>query len=92
MHEPTTVRYGVNELQYGIAAIRAFRAVQKPFERTLDGLLITTFGTDFAIASTLFRRPDLPGQIGRQQQSWVKVDGAWRVAGAHVSMMPEPAT
>tara|TARA_R110002020_G_scaffold10961_18_gene41652 strand:- start:5142 stop:5522 length:381 start_codon:yes stop_codon:yes gene_type:complete len=88
---PETVRYGVAEIQYGIEAIRAFRAVQRPFVRRLEGLVITSYGDATATAATLFHRPDFPGQIGRQMQTWIKQDGSWRVAAAHVSMMPVPA-
>lgn len=86
-----TVRYGVSEIQYGIDQIRAFRALQKPFTRTLERLVITTYGDAVATASTLFHRPDFPGQVGRQMQTWIKQDGSWRVAAAHVSMMAVPA-
>ena len=86
---PTTVRYGVAEIQYGIDEIRAFRAGQQPFTRTLDRLVITTYGIDFGTASTLFHRPDFPGQVGRQMQTWIRQGHVWRVAAAHVSMMPE---
>jgi hypothetical protein len=84
-----TVRYGVSEIQYGIDQIRAYRAAQRPFDRTLDRLVITTYGSAVATAATLFRRPDAPGQLGRQMQTWIKQDGNWRVAAAHVSMMPD---
>ena len=87
---PQTVRYGVNDIQYGIAEIRAFRAVQQPFSRRLERLVITTYGDSTATASTLFHRPDFPGQVGRQMQTWIKQDGSWRVAAAHVSMMAVP--
>ncbi len=88
LHAPETVRYGVLEVQYGIDEVRAFRSVQKPFERTLSRTLITTYGRDTAIASTLFHRPDFPGQLGRQMQTWVRTAQGWKVAAAHVSMMP----
>nr|WP_295888109.1 oxalurate catabolism protein HpxZ [uncultured Devosia sp.] len=85
-----TVRYGVAEVQYGIDEIRAFRAMQRPFTRTLDGLTIVTYGNDVATASTLFYREDFPGQVGRQQQTWLRLPAGWCVAAAHVSMMPKP--
>ena len=88
---PETVRYGVGEIQHGIDEIRAFRALQQPFTRTLERLVITTYGDGTATASTLFHRPDFPGQVGRQMQTWIKQDGSWRVAAAHVSMMLLPA-
>jgi hypothetical protein len=90
LHRADTVRYGVSEVQYGIEEIRQFRSVQKPFKRGLDRVEIVSYGKDVATASTLFYRPDFPGQVGRQQQTWVRADGGWRVAAAHVSMMPAP--
>ncbi len=83
-----TVRYGVAEIQYGIEEVRQFRALQKPFDRSLSRTLITTYGNDLAIASTLFHRPDSPGQTGRQMQTWIRTRDGWKVAAAHVSMMP----
>jgi hypothetical protein len=87
LHSSKVVRYGVSEAQYGIDEVRRFRAAQKPFERTLSRTVITTYGRDIAIASTLFHRPDFPDQVGRQMQTWVRTPQGWRVAAAHVSMM-----
>ena len=84
---PHTVRYGVAEVQYGIEEVRQFRATQSPFERSLSHTVITTFGHDVAIASTLFHRPDFPGQTGRQTQTWIRSDAGWQIVAAHVSMM-----
>ena len=82
-----TIRYGTGENLYGIEAIRAFRTARSPvgLERTIEQTVITTFGRDFATASTLFRRA--PGQLGRQQQSWVRTAAGWRVVAAHVSVI-----
>lgn len=88
---PVTVRYGVAEVQYGFAEVAAFRKVQVPFARTLSQLVITAYGDDCATASTLFHRSDLPGQVGRQMQTWIRTANGWRVAAAHVSMMAGPA-
>jgi Protein of unknown function (DUF3225) len=87
LHAPHTVRYGVAEVQYGIEEVRRFRATQSPFERSLSRTVITTFGQHMAIASTLFQRPDIPGQTGRQMQTWIRTDAGWQIAAAHVSMM-----
>lgn len=89
VHRADTVRYGVGEVQYGIDEIRVFRAMQRPFTRTLDRLSIVTYGSDVATASTLFYREDFPGQVGRQQQTWLRTEAGWCVAAAHVSMMPK---
>jgi hypothetical protein len=53
--------------------------------------VITTFGQHLAIASTLFQRPDFPGQVGRQMQTWIRTDAGWQIAAAHVSMMNDDA-
>ena len=52
------LRYGIAENLYGFAAIRAFRAARSPagLARTLEKTRITTYGKDFAVAATLFRR------------------------------------
>ena len=91
LHSDATVRYGVAEIQYGIEEIRRFRSVQSPFTRTLSRTLITTYGHDMAIASTLFRRDDFPGQVGRQMQTWIRTADGWKVAAAHVSMIEDAA-
>jgi ketosteroid isomerase-like protein len=84
-----TIRYGANENLYGIAAIRAFRAARSVADlaRDLAGTVITTFGTDFATAATLFRRRG-SGLTGRQMQTWVRTPQGWRVVAAHVSFVP----
>jgi hypothetical protein len=89
--DPRTVRYGVNENLYGFAEIAAFRAARSPVAlgRTLSRTVITTYGRDFAVASTLYERPSAPGRIGRQMQTWVKFADGWKIVAAHVSLMEE---
>lgn len=86
-----TIRYGGTENLYGYPAIAAFRAGRSPADlaRTLEETVITTFGRDFATASTLFRRASAPGRIGRQMQTWVRLAEGWRVVAAHVSIIAE---
>jgi hypothetical protein len=91
LNDAATVRYGVADVQHGFYEIAAFRRSQVPFERTLSQTVITAYGNDCATASTLFHRPDLPGQVGRQMQVWVRTENGWRVAAAHVSMIEGPA-
>ncbi len=87
-----TIRYGAGENLYGIEAIRAFRAARSPagLARELARTQITTYGRDFAIAATLFRRDNAPGKIGRQMQSWVRFAWGWRIVAAHVSVIDDP--
>jgi hypothetical protein len=84
-----TIRYGAGENLYGMEAIRAFRRGRSPvgLMRRLDRTVITTFGRDFATASTLFTREGSPGKIGRQQQSWARLPEGWRVVAAQVSVV-----
>jgi len=89
-----TVRYGATEILYGYDEIRSFRAARSPVAlgRKLSRTIITTFGRDFAVASTLYERPSAPGKIGRQTQTWVKFPEGWRVVVGHVSLMDKPST
>jgi hypothetical protein len=91
--DPRTIRYGVNEILYGYAEIRSFRGARSPVAlgRTLSRTVISTYGRDFAVASTLYERPSAPGKLGRQMQTWVKFAQGWRVVAAHVSLMDNPA-
>ena len=86
-----TVRYGVNENLYGFAEIAAFRAARLPVAlgRKLSRTVVTAYGRDFAVASTLYERPSAPGRIGRQMQTWVRFAEGWRIVAAHVSLMEE---
>lgn len=89
---PHTIRYGVGENLYGHAEIGAFRAARSPvgLARTTSRTVITTFGRDFATASTLFHRATIPGKVGRQMQTWARMPEGWRVVAASVSMIDEP--
>jgi ketosteroid isomerase-like protein len=91
--DPRTIRYGGTENLYGYAEIAAFRAARSPagLARTLSKTVITTFGRDFAVASTLFERAAASGKIGRQMQTWVRFAHGWRVVAAHVSLIDQPA-
>lgn len=92
LKSPSTIRYGIGENLYGYAEIAAFRAGRSPagLARTLERTIITTYGRDFAVAATLFRRANAPGKVGRQMQTWVRTPEGWRVVAAHVSMIDEP--
>ncbi|HEY5378986.1 MAG TPA: oxalurate catabolism protein HpxZ [Pseudolabrys sp.] len=87
--DPRTIRYGGGEILYGSAEIKAFRAARSPVAlgRTLSRTVITTYGREFATASTLYERPSAPGKMGRQMQTWVKFPEGWRVVAAHVSLI-----
>ena len=89
---PQTIRYGIGENLYGYGAIAGFRAARSPvgLMRTISRTVITTYGRDFAVASTLFHRTTTPGKVGRQMQTWARFPEGWRVVAAHVSLIDEP--
>ena len=89
---PHTIRYGIAENLYGYQQIGAFRAARSPvgLARRTSRTVITTFGRDFATASTLFHRPTVPAKVGRQMQSWARTPAGWRVVAAHVSVIDTP--
>ena len=83
---PTTVRYGVGEVLYGIEEIRAFRKGRggSP-QRILGRVAIATYGPDMATANAEFFRQG-SDQRGRQSQTWVRFADGWKVVAAHVSL------
>ena len=90
--DPRTLRYGIGENLYGYGAISAFRAARPPagLMRKIDKTVITSYGRDTAVASTLFYRDTTPGKVGRQMQTWVRFPEGWRIVAAHVSVIDEP--
>jgi hypothetical protein len=88
-----TIRYGIAEILYGHDEIAAYRAARSPvgLARSRSRTVITTYGADFAVASTLFHRASAPGKVGRQMQTWVRFPEGWRIVAAHVSLIDEPA-
>ena len=94
-NDSRTLRYGINENLYGYEAIMAFRAGRSPvgLMRKTDKTVITTYGRDSAVASTLFYRDVWSGKkVGRQMQTWVRFPEGWRIVAAHVSIIDEPAS
>ena len=90
-NDPRTVRYGNAENLYGYAEIEAYRAGSTgPGPRRLARTVITTYGRDFAVASTLSYRANAPGKVGRQMQTWVRFPDGWKIVAAHVSTIDEP--
>ncbi|HEY0233611.1 MAG TPA: oxalurate catabolism protein HpxZ [Afipia sp.] len=91
--DPRTIRYGGGENLYGYSAIKAFRAARNPagLMRDLAQTVITAYGRDTAIASTLFYRSTTPGKVGRQMQTWIRFAEGWRIVAAHVSIIDAPS-
>ena len=70
---PHTVRYGVAEQLYGHREIKGFRAARSTIDLRRE--LVKVVLTTY-------------GRGGRQMQTWMRVDGDWKVVAAHVSLLP----
>lgn len=83
---PTTNRFGVGEVLWGIEAIREFRKGRggSP-QRRLGEVVITVYGASFATADAEFFREG-SDRRGRQSQAWVNFADGWKVVSAHVSL------
>lgn len=91
-NDPSTLRYGGGENLYGYDEIQNFRSGRSPvgLMRKTARTLITSYGRDTAVASTLFYRDNAPGKVGRQMQTWIRFPEGWRIVAAHVSVIDEP--
>lgn len=91
-NDPRTIRYGMGENLYGYDEIQAFRGARSPvgLMRRTDRTVITAYGHDTAVASTLFYRDNAPGKVGRQMQTWIRFPEGWRIVAASVSLIDEP--
>ena len=91
-NDSRTLRYGMGENLYGYDAIMAFRAARSSagLMRRTARTVITSYGRDTAVASTLFYRDTMPGKVGRQMQTWVRFPEGWKIVAAHVSVIDEP--
>lgn len=83
---PTTNRFGVGEVLWGMEAIREFRKGRggSP-QRRLGKVAIAVYGDGFATADAEFFREGSERR-GRQSQAWVRFADGWKVVSAHVSL------
>ena len=86
--DAAVVRFGIADEQRGAAELAAWRARNPsvPPGRCLSRTVVTTFGTDAAVVSTVFTSPGTAGH-GRQSQTWVRLPEGWRIVHAHVSQI-----
>lgn len=80
------VRFGINDMQRGADELAAWRANQGPLPegRTLHQTIVSTFGRETAVVTTLFTYPGR-SKVGRQSQTWFRDEGTWHIVHAHVS-------
>ncbi len=84
--DPALVRFGLADEQRGTGELRAWRLAQPPAPpgRTLRDTVVTTFGTDTGIVTTVFD-DDTSAESGRQSQTWIRGRNGWQIVTAHVS-------
>jgi hypothetical protein len=83
---PHVVRFGLADRQQGLAEVSAFRRSleRQTLPRELRNTVVTTLGADLALVTTEFV-PAGSDLAGRQSQTWLRIDGQWRIVTAHVS-------
>jgi hypothetical protein len=85
------LRFGVTENLHGAEEIRAFRRARPNINlaREIQRLDITSFGDSAGIVNLEFKRLMFGVErLGRQTQFWFRFDEGWRIASAHVSLLP----
>ena len=85
------MRFGATENLYGPEELEAFRKTRSAanLARTLKRLDIVSFGRDFASITLEFERSVNQRTVrGRQSRVWVRFPQGWRIAQAHVSLLP----
>jgi hypothetical protein len=88
---PLVMRFGVTENLYGTDQLEAFRASRPAanLARTVTRLDIVAFGSDTGSITLEFQRTTPQGLVrGRQSQLWIRFPQGWRIASAHVSLLP----
>ena len=87
LDSPQTLRFGMTEELWSYEEIQAFRRTRNTAgtPRELVRYVITTYGDSLAVANAVFRREGV-AKLGRQSQTWIKLDGEWKVVAAHVSL------
>jgi ketosteroid isomerase-like protein len=86
--DPTVLRFGVADWQRGHAAVRTWRATAPPVspDRMIRERHVIALAPGVVAVDLIFA--DDATTIGRQSQTWVRTDAGWRIARAHVSVIP----
>ena len=89
-NSPETTRFGPGENLFGFDEIATFRSTRwqgSSTPRELVQCAVTTIGRDVATTNAVFKRAGQDA-LNRQSQTWTRRPEGWRIAAAHVSMMP----
>ena len=86
--DPAVLRFGIADWQLGHAALVAWRAGSPPISpgRVITERHVVALAPGVVAVDLLFA--DDEASIGRQSQTWIRTGGGWRIARAHVSVIP----
>ena len=86
--DPRVLRFGVGDMQHGRAQIVEWRASAPPIcpGRVITSRDVVALGYGVVAVDLTFVDDD-PSWIGRQSQTWIRLDVGWRIVRAHVSMI-----
>jgi ketosteroid isomerase-like protein len=86
--DPTVLRFGIADRQVGYAAVVAWRATAPPISpsRVITERHVVALAPGVVAVDLVFADDDT--SIGRQSQTWVRTAEGWRIARAHVSVVP----
>jgi hypothetical protein len=86
--DPTVVRFGIADRQYGPDELAAWRrsATPVPADRRHVRTTFIPASVDVVVVALEFGNGDRPG-VGRQSQVWSRTPAGWRIVHAHVSMI-----
>lgn len=85
---PDVVRFGIADQQHGFAEVVAWRAGAPAISsaRQITSRRIVALAPGAVAVDITFADDDRT--VGRQSQVWIRVENSWRIARAHVSVIP----
>jgi ketosteroid isomerase-like protein len=92
LDDDRVLRYGIADMQEGIAAVRSWRraATPVPATRRITSRHVLALTADVVAVDITFVNGDDDDHLGRQSQTWVRTPEGWRIVRAHVSRIAWP--
>jgi len=88
-NDPHVLRFGIADMQYGYDEVLAWRASATPVDpaRTMLSRHVVALADGVVAVDIMFSDTD-SNRLGRQSQTWVRLEDGWRITRAHVSLIP----
>ncbi len=82
------LRFGLADMQRGYDEVVAWRRSARPVnpDRIIVSRDVTALAPGVVAVDIVFDDGD-PSVVGRQSQTWIRRDGGWKIARAHVSLI-----